>query len=369
MTEVCSAIIGDGPAARVGARNLLLDCVGVRAGDEVLVVRESSALGQYESAPGEIVADEAVRLGARVTSIWPPPIDRPEDLSAILVAAMEGADHTLFFSQIGDQIRFDAVPGAGSKTMCYALDADYLGAPFCTLRFGALQAVQNQFVAELARASTWRMTCANGTDATGRIDGQFFQAPARGRFTLGLFPTMIFDPLPCQGTNGQVAITHWLMTTSTYKYDNDIIRLDEPVLVDIEDDQIAAFRCGDALAAKLDQHYRQVAGALGSDEPFKVHSWHTGINPTTFYPQPPDDNFDRWGRVSFGSPRYTHFHTCGANPGLIASSLFDATITLDGQPYWEEGQFVFLQREDIKTLLAEHGVADGVIDSRRDIGI
>ena len=358
----------DAADPRAGARNLLVNCIGVRSGDEVLIIREPSALGHYDDASPECVAEEASRLGARVHSIWPPEIDGPNNLPGTLVAAMERADHTVFFSQVGDQVRFNALPGAGSKTMSYALDLDYLGSQLCTTPFALMEMVHAKLVAELAQASRWRITCPNGTDAGGRIDSEYFAKSAPGHFSLKLFPVMIFDPLPCLEMNGRVVITHWLTTTATHRFDRGPLVLETPITVETENARIAHFSGEPALVAKVRNHYREVADHFAS-EADTVHSWHAGINPRTYYAGNALDNLVRWGGICFGSPRFTHFHTCGDNPGLIVWSLFDATITIDDEVYWRDGRFVFLEREDIQAELERYPDAAGAFEMRCDLGI
>ena len=70
------------------------------------------------------------------------------------------------------------------------------------------------------------------------------------------------------------------------------------------------------------------------------------------------------------TPRYLHFHTCGDYaPGEIAWSLFDATVLIDGETYWQEGRFVFLERPEVRRLLDEYDLLPDALEPRHDIGI
>jgi hypothetical protein len=72
----------------------------------------------------------------------------------------------------------------------------------------------------------------------------------------------------------------------------------------------------------------------------------------------------------FASPRYLHFHTCGDYaPGEIAWSVIDTTVTLDGTPYWQDGRFVFLDREEVRALLADFPGCETAFEMRTDIGL
>ena len=66
---------------------------------------------------------------------------------------------------------------------------------------------------------------------------------------------------------------------------------------------------------------------------------------------------------------YTHFHTCGVDPGNVATATFDATIRFDGATLWETGRPVFLERPEMQALLRKHRVSGSVFTFRRDIGL
>lgn len=351
-----------------GARNLLTGCLGLEAGQSLLIVEEDGAERVYDAVSAGSVAEEARRLGARVSSLALAPIAGPEDLPQRLVEAMGQADHTVFFSPIGDQIRFDPIPGAGRKTMCYALDGALLGSSFCTTPHGLTEAVKARFEAALDSAREWRITCPLGTDARGRIEPED-GADGPDDFSLGLFPTMISRPISCRHMTGRVALGSWLMGTGTHVYEPDIVTLDAPVAALVEDGRIAGFEGPADTVAAVRAHYRHVAELLELDETV-VHSWHAGINPKTFSDRPAAADVARWGMVAFASPRYLHFHTCGDYaPGEIAWSVIDATVELDGETYWRDGRFVFLERPDIQALRAAYPGAEDAFEMRRDIGI
>ena len=360
---------------RAGARNMLLGCVGVEAGQEVLFVREDSRHGYFDDAAGDCVEEEARRLGARVHSIRTPTIDGPEDFPAPVAAAMGHVDHTIFFSRIGDQLRFRDLPGTGTKTMTYALDAGFLGSSFCTVPHGLMVAVLARFHALLDRGGEWRITCPLGTDVTGHCEPRGADLAAAdddggdSGFTLVLFPVTIFRPVPCDTMSGRIVVERPLMATGTHAYEHGVLPLDGPVTIRVEDGRIAGFEGESGVVSKVRDHYERVAARMNLDRD-AVHSWHTGINPKTFYPRPAEENIERWGGIVFASPRYTHFHTCGDTaPGEIALTLIDATITFGGETCWQDGRFVFLDRPDIRALLADYPGAEDAFEMRRDIGI
>jgi hypothetical protein len=355
---------------RKGAQNLLLGCVGVASGDQVLMVREDPGPGYYDAAAGDAVEAEARRLGAQVHSLWTAaPLDGPETFPKVVAAAMEQVDHTIFFSRIGDQVRFASLPGRGTCTMTYALDAGYLASDFCTLPHALMQEVLRRFEAELNRAGDFRITCPLGTDVSGAMPPAAESGGEVTDFTLKLFPLAIFRPISCAAMSGRVALANWLMATGTHSYEPEILPLDKPVFAVIESGRIVGFEGDQDLCAKMSDHYARVADIFGID-PQVVHSWHVGIHPKTYYDGAARDNIDRWGNVMFASPRYLHFHTCGDYaPGEIAWSVIDTTVALDGTPYWQDGRFVFLDRPEIRTLLADYPGWEAAFEMRTDIGL
>ena len=79
-----------------GAKNLLVDCADVRAGQEVLIVTEDEPDGYYDTRAPAHVARVATEMGARVHAMRVPSIGGPESLPSVLAAAVAAADHTIF---------------------------------------------------------------------------------------------------------------------------------------------------------------------------------------------------------------------------------------------------------------------------------
>lgn len=356
------------PAAlEAGASNLLENCVGLEAGDTILIVREDAAHGYCDDIAPGVIEDRARRSGARVETMLAPLIDGPDAFPGDVRAAMERADHTIFFGRLGDQVRFVELSGHGTKTMCYALDEGFLGSAFCSLPHRLMEELKRRLEAALDAAEHWRITCPLGTDVSGR-----FEPPADGGhedFSLRLFPVTTFRPVPCRSMTGRVALSHWLMATGNRTYAPDEVMLDATVFAAIENGRITGLEGPTAEAGKVRAHHDFVGETFGID-PDLVHSWHVGINPQTFYPRPAESDLERWGGISFGSPRYLHFHACGDYaPGEICWSLFDATILIDGEAFWKDGRFTFLERDENRTLIDATPGAEPLFLPRLDLGV
>jgi len=373
-------------ALHFAARNLLHDCVDLTAGQSLLIVGEAGAGRWYDPAVAERLADEARTMAASATIIMTPITGSAEDFPADVTAAMQTADHTVFLSRLGDQIRFCPLPGPGSKTVSYTMNLDYL-AGFGRIPHGLMQAVHDRLVDLLATARHVRITCPDGSDLSGPLPESGLESVPENKpadaiakntqrltpFTVGNFPVCIPPPLSSAFMSGTMALTRWLTSSSTIAYDDSQYLLDQPLAARIEQGRIAGFDGPTDACRKLTAHFERV-GRIVDGDPWRVDSWHTGINPSIFGTEPPLDDLERWGTITFGSPRFTHFHLCGSDPGHIASMLIDATITIDGEDLWRDGRFTFLDRLDMQALKSEwsqHAPAgDGdLFAERRDIGV
>ena len=108
---------------RKGAQNLLLGCVGVAPGDQVLIVREDPGPGYYDAAAGDAVEAEAERLGARVHSLWTAaPLDGPEDFPKVVAAATKVTPMNAHAGKAVDKWDVYAGPTPGFTEEVYLLE-------------------------------------------------------------------------------------------------------------------------------------------------------------------------------------------------------------------------------------------------------
>jgi hypothetical protein len=354
---------------REGARNLLLNCVGIRPGQKIVIPAEDPTEDFYDALASRCILEIAAELGCQASLLPCPVISGPESLPSSIIKAMEEADHVIFQARAGDQVRFTKLGGIATKTMSYALDIGLLGSEYCTLHHGLMGDLLKALELELDSVETWRITCPLGTEVSGTRSSEDATAGNADDFTLLLFPIPIFPPVTCRTMEGRVAVAHWLMSTANRVYPNSFLKLDEPVMAVVEAGRIVDFEGPKDLVGKVRNHYRRV-GDLFDIEADLVHSWHAGIHPKAFYPFKAASDIDRWGSVAFANPRYLHFHTCGNYaPGEIAWSIFDATVELDGAAFWDRGRFTFLDRSDLRKRLVHYGLDDRAFEQRFDIGI
>ncbi len=369
--DIASAPVDDAHL-RAGALNLLQNCVSVGEGDRVLIIGEEGKSAFFHAAVCDVVANAAKEIGARPRIMIAPESDGPNDFPASIAEAMEDVDHTLFFARLGDRVRFFQLPGAGTKTMCYTRDAGYLGAEFGRVPYGLYVDVLDRLMARISDASECRIACPLGTDLRADLASHDAANGAgdlvAADFSVKLFPVMIFPPLSCAHMSGRLALGRWLISTTVNAYEECLFEIGGDVFAILGNGRIVGFEGNASEVARIEAHFHKVASLVGGD-PFACNSWHTGIYPKTYYPGDATQAVEHWADITYGSPRYTHFHACGSDPGDICLSLFDATISFDDEVLWDAGRFAFLDREDMQALKAGYPGAEEAYDMRWDIGI
>jgi len=327
---------------RAGAKNLLTACIEVTAGDELLVVREEQGLGYYDEAVGDSILEVARELGVQTHELRTGRVAGPEQVPAVIGAAMENVDHTLFLARIGDQMRFRALPGRCTKTVCYALDGEILASAVCRTPYALMHEVLDRLQAEIDDVRRWRLSCPLGTDIEGTARPP--KGSAQG-FTVRIFPEGPFRSIPCDDAKGRV-VTRWFPPSATHLYQPYGLVLDDPVTLWVDGGRIVDITGASEPVQAVRAHYSSVSAGFGIDT-WAVHSWHAGANPKILCPWNLRDDIERWNGVMHSHTRYAHLHTCGAYaPGEIALAILDPSIEFDGIPFWLEGRLLFLERDE-----------------------
>jgi len=338
-------------ALQKGACNLLLNCARVSPDERVLLVGERCSAPYFDARLCDDLAEACAKLGIESKILLAEPGVDAQHFPVDVIQAMQTADVTLFFSRLGDQVRFLDSPGAGRKIMCYTLTREHLASPFAGMDYKLTQRVHNCLVDRLKGTETISFENGNGTSMRAEMSQQVQGGQALlTDFSLGLFPLMIFPPVNFHRLNGQLVLEHFITSSSTRAYADSVLMLETPVIVQIEDSRMVDFSGDDDLIKRLRAQLERAAAITGGD-PYRLNSWHTGINPYTFFDGDPYADLERWGSVAFGSPRYTHIHAAGRDPGDISIQLFDASIRFDDQLIWNRGRFDFLDSPEILAIL------------------
>jgi hypothetical protein len=357
----------DQNAIAAGARNLLVAGAGVRRGGKVLIVTEPPGTGRYQDNLAEPLVAESERLGARAEVLVLPLTVGPEDLPPALRVALEQADHTVFLHRIGDQLRFRPVPGTGTKVISYTLDDDYLSQDFGRTPAAVFEEVLERVLKVLRRARRYTIVCANGSRAIMRMP-RARKIPVTP-FSIGNFPTMIIPPISTERLSGRLVLTHALTSTGIHDYPGSELPLPTPITFHVDSGRIVDITGQTVLAATVDAHLTRVAKHFYGGDRGALFGWHTGINSTTFFRGNALTEADRWGNVAFGSPRYSHFHFCGTEPGEVSGAIFDATIAFDDQIVWQDGRLALFSSTEIDDIAKRHAVDPRVLTERREIGV
>ncbi len=350
-----------------GAHNLLCNCAGGKAGDRVLVAGETGPDPYFEPELVQLIGEAAARLDMKPLCMLTEPPKSATDFPKEITEAMQDADVSIFLSRLGDRVRFVPIQSRGSKVMCYTLTRKHLSSAFGTMDFTVTEFVLERLVETISGASGYRIRTGDGTDLVGELsagEGQCNLIP----FSLLVFPTMIFPPIRFRNLNGQLMISRFTLSSSTRAFEDSVLMVSSPVRVSVEDGLMTEFHGATEMVGAFRSQCERAAALTGGD-PCRLNSWHTGINPNTFYDRDPYADLERWGTVAFGSPRYTHIHAAGHEPGDISIQLIDASISFDGELLWKDGHFVFLDRPDIRRFLEESGNSHLNSEICLDIGV
>jgi hypothetical protein len=352
-----------------GARNLLLNCAEAKVGDRVLLVGEQCAAPFFDPRLCDDLAAACTDLGMESSIVLAEPGVSADHFPETVAQAMLSADITIFFSRLGDQLRFLESPGTSKKIMCYTLDRDHLASPFAGVDYRMMQRVHNRLLSRIKASKSYLIDAPNGTALSAELPRDTGNTkPLVTEFSLDLFPVMIFPPINFYHLNGQLVLEHFLTSSSTRAYADSVLMLDTPITVQIKDSRMVDFD-GDAdLIRKLRRQLERAASITGGDA-WQLNSWHTGINPYTFFNGDPYRDLERWGTVAYGSPRHTHLHAAGKDPGDISIQLFDASIQFDDEILWDNGRFSYLDSDEVHALLslAERELLNASV--RLDIGL
>jgi hypothetical protein len=317
-------------------RNMLMACAGATAGERLLILREDPVHGYYGPGLDTAIATAAERLGLTVTIHDVPLYAQVDALPAELEPLFQTADHALFLTRLGDQLRFLRLPHGAHAIVSSVLDVEMLASPFATAPYQPFFALKEAVDDLFLNATAVRMSCERGTDLTGRVPAGTTRRNMDVR--VKRFPMSIFAPMDAAGFSGRVAVDHFLVGTGSRYYEPYGVPLTDTVFAELSEGRVASWRGSSATTARVQAHYAFVAERYGID-PDIVHSWHAGIHPACAYHKPAATHFERWSGAAFGNPRLLHFHTCGAYaPGEICWHVVDPTIEVDGKTVWRAGR-------------------------------
>jgi len=306
-------------------------------------------------------------MGMRVYQLESNSIVNNDEEKAILLDSLRGFDHIVFFSRVGDQIRFSSSECMPPSTMCYTLNQQSLNSQFGTACHHGMSEIKNAIDLAFEVASNVRVTCPKGSDYSG---SPVWNSDNPSEVGLKRFPLLVPRPIPSQGFTGKVVLSRFLIGTGNSFYEPYYLALPNDVIACVKHNTITHFEGQPEDVKQVEEHYRHVAEQLSID-PWVVDSWHAGIHPGCNFEKDAQSDLLRWSGTAFGSPRLLHFHTCGDYaPGEICWNVLDPTVTLDGVALWEDGILYPERLANGPAIMARHpNLAELFASPVRNIGL
>ncbi|MGY8795873.1 MAG: hypothetical protein ACKVJN_12270, partial [Woeseiales bacterium] len=340
-------------AMRDGIDNLLFNCIGAKAGDSLAIISEQGVGRYFSTTLDDVVASRARALSLDVRIVIAPVLEEASVFPDDIRDAIESADHALFLSRIGDQVRFSELSKAGTTTMCYALDEECFSTPFCSAHYEFFIHLKNLINAAVFGEKEVTINCPSGTHLVG-MSPEDPGDDDTGEVSVKRFPMTVFRPVPADSFSGKIALTKWLCPTGSRVYEPEGVLIDSVVFALVEHGRIVDFEGERKEVEKVRGHYDFVATKFNLDAN-AIHSWHAGIHPQNGYVGLATDNLTRWSGSAFGNPRYLHFHSCGKKPpGEICLSVFDPTVMVDGVDIWRDGRLVIADSPAARELQSNY---------------
>jgi len=335
--------------------NLLVQAGRIGTGRKVLFVSEA---GKHSVEPSVVAALEARArdLGAEVRSVWPPVFTGPEAIDAQLVSDITWADVTILNHSIGGMLRLRPIPGDGVGILNYATSEEILASPWAQVPYRLWEQVSRLIGIELAKARSWHITCANGTDLRGTVpEAERAQPPAATGFSLLTFPIGTHRPTSAARASGTLAL-RWLVSSANHDV-GEGLRLDSIIHAEVSEGRIVGLDGQTSEVAKA-RSYLERIGAEQGEDPFVINSWHAGTNPLAFTPWQDRHDLNGWQTLSHNSPRLLHFHAVGHRvPGELSLPVLDPTVTVDGEVYWDRGRLTLLETPAVADALSGYPAA------------
>lgn len=360
-------VLSPDQARSEGARNLLVNCAGIKPGMKVLFVNESGT-PTIDKDTVTSLENGARALGADVKSIWAGPVPGPESIPDTIMSAIAASDVSIFNHSLGGMLRLRPIPGSGLCILNYATTPELLASEWVRVPYDVWKQVAGAVAKELKKANTWRIRCPNGTDLSGSV-------PERERtvhmnesgLMLHTFPIGTHQPTSATTATGTLAI-RWLVSSANHDI-GDGLRLETPIVAKVEAGRIVDFSGDPKEIGKAKTYLEEIGRKYGKD-PYVINSWHGGTNPLAFVPQRDVAHLNWWQLLSHNNPRTLHFHVVGDDmPGEFSLPIIDPVVEFDGDVVWNRGSFTVLDRPSVQSIVSQRPDLANLFKLNSAIGI
>ena len=331
------------------ARNLLVNCAGLRRSDSLLIVRENESLGWYKNDISDFILKSANDMGidAFLHEVGPPEKSQNKEF----YEKMNQYSCVIFFARLGDQNRFENKGFSSKRVMSYARNCESLASIFGTLDYNLNILIKDAIDQLIENSSRIEINCPLGTNLIGKISQDNSEIK---EVSVLRFPILVPKPVDAKSFSGKVVLNNYLTSTGSRVYTPNFIKINDEITIYIENGSITDIQGTSDDVNNIINHYTYVSQKFGIDR-HVVHSWHPGIHPgakdNKFYEYDPD----KWSNTVFGQPKYLHFHTCGNYaPGEICWMIPNHTVLIDDKPLWKDGELILNGFEHTKGLLEKY---------------
>ncbi len=367
------------PQLLEGARNCVLNCGEIKAGDNVLILNlVDHVYWPTDELAVSALAAVAQEAGAHVEVLWTSGMERGywDTVPRITLGAIQSADvvisNTKTIMRPQKAIR-DVMFKRGIvwvRNMCTT--AQQLSGEWARFPFELSDEITRCVGERLDQASSWRVTHPNGTDIQGKKGGMptvtsgFTQRGSRRKEGKNRpFPQGCFNHLTSAEANGVIVVERCLPAQAKY-LGVPQVRFENKVKFTVVNNRIVHIE-GGYEAERIRQFYESLQ-AIEGEGVWSVYGFHAGINPKARVYESPDRFPEAWVEGPHNSCRVLHFHL-GA-PGIqehksegmthISYLVGDlvgegATVYVDGEKLYNRGHLVVLDTPEIREFAGNFG--------------
>ncbi len=367
------------PQLLEGAKNCVLSCGGIKAGDNVLILNlVDHVYWPTDELAVSALAAVAQDAGAHVEVLWTSGLEKGywEEVPRITLGAIQSADvvisNTKRIMRPQKAIR-EVMFKRGIvwvRNMCTT--AQQLSGEWARFPFELSDEITRCVGERIAQASSWRVTHPNGTDIQGKVGVPRTATTGRKRYGERRreaknrpFPQGCFSAPTSVEANGVIVVERCLPAQAKY-LGVPQVRFENKVKFTVVNNRIVHIEGG--YEAEQIRRFYESLQAIEGKEVWSVHGFHAGINPKARVYESPDHFPEAWAEGPHNSSRVLHFHL-GA-PGthehksegmthisyLVGDLVGEgATVYVGGEKLYDHGHLVVLDTPEIREFAAKFG--------------